>query len=260
MRYGIRDGCLNEPWEKLFAVAHRLGFDGVELDIGGDFRQSMWWTADGMARLRSAIQQSGAELASVCLGAYWSISPASRDPQVRAAARELAIGSLRRCRDLGARWILAPITPAQDVPHEEARQRWIEEMRACAPVAEETEVYLALENVGAGSAQSASDLLAIVEGIGSPYVKAYYDPGNGLSLGNDPVAEILLLGAERIVEIHAKDPGGELLGEGKLDWDAVAAAIKQIGYSGYVVLETPRTSDPERAARHNLAFLRERLG
>ena len=29
MKYGIRDGCLRLPWERAFAEAGRIGFDGL---------------------------------------------------------------------------------------------------------------------------------------------------------------------------------------------------------------------------------------
>ena len=50
------------------------------------------------------------------------------------------------------------------------------------------------------------------------------------------------------------------LGEGRLDWPAVLAAIREIGYDGWQTLETSATSDPPDAAARNLAFLRQQFG
>ena len=60
--------------------------------------------------------------------------------------------------------------------------------------------------------------------------------------------------------MHAKDSGGTYLGEGRLDWAAVIAAIREIGYDGWQTLETPATDDPPAAAARNLAFLRAQFG
>jgi sugar phosphate isomerase/epimerase len=94
--------------------------------------------------------------------------------------------------------------------------------------------------------------------VNSPYVKVYYDFGNGLSLGSVPQREIARLG-KRIAQVHAKDPGGEYMGEGWVNMAAVSGALKAIGYDGWLVLETPATDDPRAAAARNLKFTKERF-
>ena len=259
MKFGIRNGVLRQPWERVFDEAARLGFDGVELDIGTDYADTMLWSADGRRQLGDLAEKSGAELAAVCIGAMWGISPANPDPDVQNEAREIINGTVRFCSELGAEFILVPITPFRggDVPPEQAVKNWIEALKLCAPVAEEYKVILAVENVGGGVCPSAERQMQIIEGVNSPFVQSYYDFGNGLSLGNDPVVEIKLLGKEHIAAIHAKAPGGTYLGEGNLDFEAVAATIKGIGYDGYIILETAATDNPPEAASRNLAFLKK---
>ena len=179
---------------------------------------------------------------------------------MRARAHEGAYNTIDACAELGANWILVPVTPVQDAGDDEARQYWIEGMIDCAERAAQDRVVLCLENVGRGYAQSAMDLLDMARSVDSPFLRTYYDPGNGLSLGNDPVEELELLGQEWIAVLHAKDPGGEYLGEGKLDWDGVEAKVKEVGYDGYIILETPATDDPLEAGRRNLEFLKRRFG
>jgi L-ribulose-5-phosphate 3-epimerase len=259
MKYGIRDGCLRLPWDRAFAEAGRLGFDGLELDIGANYRETPWGTPEGRAEIRRWSSESGCALPSVCLGAYWKLSPADPDPQVRAEALSVTEHSLRTCRELGVGGILAPVTPGPDTTHEVGTQRWIQFLQECAPALRETGVTLALENVGRGYGTSAGQLLHLVEAAGAPHLGIYYDPGNGLSMGHDPAAEIRQIGS-RMALMHAKDPGGEHLGEGRLDWSAVVAAIREIGYDGWQTLETAATDDPPAAAARNLSFLREQFG
>jgi len=257
MKFGTRDGVLRQPWEKVFDEAARLGFDGVELDIGGNYADTMLWNADGRGKIKDMAEKSGAELAAVCLGVMWGISPANPDAQKE--AKKIINDSVKFCSELGAEFILVPITPFRggDITPEQSVKNWIEALKPCAPVAEEYKVTLAVENVGGGVCPSAERQMQIIEGVNSPFVQAYYDFGNGLSLGNDPIAEIKLLGKEHIAAVHAKAPGGTYLGEGKLDFDAVAAALKGIGYDGYIILETAATDNPPEAASRNLAFLKK---
>lgn len=262
MKYGIRNGTLRQPWEKAFDEAAKLGFDGVELDIGADYADTMLWSADGRKQLKELAEKSGAELAAVCIGAMWSISLSNPDPDVQKEAKEVINNTVKYCRELGADFILVPITPFRggDISPDQSVKNWIEGLKPCAPVAEEYKVTLAVENVGGGVCPSAERQMQIIEGVNSPFVQSYYDYGNGLSLGNDPVEEIKLLGKEHIAAIHAKAPGGTYLGEGNLDFDAVADAIKGIGYDGYIILETAATNDPSEAASKNLDFLRKMHG
>jgi sugar phosphate isomerase/epimerase len=259
MKYGIRDGCLRLPWEQVFETAGQIGFDGVELDIGANFRETLWWTPEGRRQIQQWADRSGCRLASVCLGVFWKLSPADPDPAIRAQALEVTTLSLRFCGEMGVEGILAPVTPGPDTDPATGTERWIEFLRQCGQALEETGVRLALENVGRGYGDRASQLLRMIDEAGAPHLGIYYDPGNGLSLGQDPASEIREIGHDRMALMHAKDPGGTYLGEGKLDWLAVVAAIHEIDYNGWQTLETPATDDPPAAAAHNLRFLREQF-
>lgn len=216
----------------------------------------MLWQASGRQEIKRLLKENGLELASVCLGTMWTYSPASPDAAVRRRAQQFTADAIRWCAELGARVILVPVTPGAPEEGEEAPTRWIEELRRLAPIAEKRQVCLAVENVGRGCGKTAAALLRIVEGVNSAFVRVYYDFGNGLSLGGDPVAEIRQLG-DVIAQVHAKDPGGQYLGEGRADMAAIAAALREVGYEGYLVLETPATDDPAGAAARNLAYLKE---
>ena len=258
MKFGVRNGVLRKPWNEVFYEAARLGFDGVELDIGADYANTLFWSAEGRDEIKRMSQESGAELASVCLGVMWSLSLSSERDDVRRTAIEIIRRSTAYCSELGAGFILVPITPARDegIDPDRSLENWIKGLELCAPDAERNGVILAVENVGGGICPSARKQMRIIEAIDSPCVRAYYDFGNGLSLGNDPVEEIHFLG-DKIAAIHAKAPGGTYLGEGDLDFEAVAEAIRDIGYDGYIILETRATDNPPQAASRNLNFLKE---
>jgi len=256
MKYGLMSGCIPGSYPEVIEACGKIGFDGVELDIGADYADNMLWQAGGRKEIARLLESSTLELASVCLGAFWTYSFANPDPAVRERARGFTTDAINWCAELGAGLILVPITPGKPDEGEEAPQLWIEQLKQVAPAAEKAKVTLAIENVGRGCGKSADALIKIADSVNAPYVKVYYDFGNGLSLGNDPVAEIAKLG-KRIAQVHAKDPGGEYLGEGRLDMPAVSQALRKISYDRYLVLETPATDDPPGAAARNLAFLKQ---
>ena len=255
MRIGIRNGSLKMDWQEAVATAGELRFDSVELNIGADYAEGPMAAPDGASKLAEAATASGCEIASFCVGALWGISPASPDAAVRAQARDALGRTAAFAADTGARWILVPVTPGgEGVDHEQSVSRWIDEMRIVAPVAEECGVVFCLENVGRGCGKSATDLLRLTEGVESPAVGAYYDIGNAVAFGNDPVAEIAHLGDTMRI-VHVKDHG-DLLGAGDVPIRACIEALVGGGYDGYLVLETAPTNDPRYAATYNLGFLR----
>ena len=256
MKYGLMSSSMPGAYEEVIRKAGEVGFDGVELDVGAGYEENMLWRQDGRAKIGRLLSDAGLELASVCLGTFWTYSFASPDASVRERAQAFTKDAIRWCAELGAKVILLPITPGADGESQEsARRMWIEELRKVAPTAEEHGICLAAENVGRGSGRTADALLEIVDGVDSPCVQVYYDFGNGMALAGDPAAEIRKLG-KRIVQVHAKDRGGEYMGEGNVNMKDVRAALREIGYDRYLVLETPPTDDPVSAAARNLKFLR----
>ena len=260
MKIGIRDGCLQEPWPRVFEVGAKLGYDGIELDLGASYEETMLWRLEGRKGLKEIIEQSGIALASLCLGVCWTFSPANDSPGTRDRIRRVISASCAYAAELGAKWILVPVTPGgEEVDHETGTARWIEMMQSVAPLAADLGVMLCLENVGRGYGKSAAELANMVDAVASPGVGVYYDIGNALAFGNDPVAEIKFLGS-RIGEVHIKDLGGNLLGEGTVPIADCLQALRELGYDDWLVLETPATDDPEAAGKHNLEYLRGLLG
>ncbi|MBN2452212.1 MAG: sugar phosphate isomerase/epimerase [Lentisphaeria bacterium] len=255
MAIGIRTGCLKLDWIEGLHAAAALGFDTLEADVRPDYRNQPLWREEGREALRQALADSGCAMRSLCIGALWSISPASSDPAVRSQAVDLIADAARRAATVGARWILVPITPGgEDVDPETNVSRWLEALRTAAPVARDSGITLCVENVGRGCGRSAAELIRLVDGTASPAVQAYYDMGNAVAFGFDPCAEIRTLGA-RIAIVHVKDHA-DRLGDGDVPIAACLRALRAIGYTGDLVFETNPTRDPPRAATYNLGYLR----
>ena len=130
----------------------------------------------------------------------------------------------------------------------------VQRLKDAAPRAKDTGVILAIENTLSGR-QNAE----MLERIGHPSVRVYYDVGNSTGKGYDVPAEIRFL-KERIACIHFKDRD-RYLGEGLIQFEPIAAAIKAIGYQGWIVMETANPSGNAMAdAKRNAAFIRRLFG
>lgn len=98
---------------------------------------------------------------------------------------------------------------------------------------------------------------ALIDAVGSPHLRVYYDVANSNRMGYDVYAEIRALGRDLICEVHAKEYGF-LLGRGRVDFPRVKEALDVIGYEGWVQIEgaLPAGMDLMEAYRANSAFLR----
>ena len=258
MKFGTRTQVLKQPTEEVFNAAARLGFDGLEFDLGRDYKSDILWTAEGRKRLLEMAKQTGVEVSSVCLGALWGQTFAADEPDARDRAKEIVTEAARFTPELGPKVILVPIVGVENQTPSVGVERWIEGLRQVAPVAEQTGAVLALENVGRSPARSAPEMLNIIDAVGSPAVKAYYDVGNGTSFGFDANEELRLL-KDHIAQVHIKGAKSAQLWENTLDMDKVAGTLKEIGYDGYLVFETSATEDPLEGAGRNLKLLKEHI-
>jgi L-ribulose-5-phosphate 3-epimerase len=110
--------------------------------------------------------------------------------------------------------------------------------------------------LGIESWLSAEQHLEILKQVGSKAVQVYYDVCNSNERGYDIYREIRLLG-KHICELHAKE-NGALLGQGKVDFHKVRAALDDIGYRGWVQIESavPPGKPMLESYQANCKFLR----
>jgi hexulose-6-phosphate isomerase len=243
-------------WDGYYPLAQSLGFEGIELGVGAEYDQTQLWDKAGRARLLNLSQQTGVVTASICLHSYWTYSFADPDPAVRDRAGRIAREAAEIAAELGARHILLPLTYPEGIEAATAQARWIEGVGACAGAAAACGVVFDLENVGRSFGNTPQQIIAMVEAIDSPAVAVYYDPGNAVASGLDPQQGIEALGSH-IGQVHVKEIGGKLLGQGRVPWPQLIAALKKVGYEGWLVLETDPTDDPKAAAQANLNTLRQ---
>ena len=126
MKIGIRDGCLQQPWQKVFGIGREVGFDGIELDLGASYEETMLWSQEGRVRLAGVVAESGIELASLCTGVCWTYSPASDSAGTRERIHRVLSATCTFAAELGARWILVPVTPGDEGCQPRGRHRAVD--------------------------------------------------------------------------------------------------------------------------------------
>jgi L-ribulose-5-phosphate 3-epimerase len=208
-------------------TAKRIGLDGIQLGMGNG--------ADGVDLRRPEVRQAylqaakktGLEIGSASL-AWTNTMPLKNDPR--------AAQWLSESIDVGKAMGLPNIMPAcfgpgdLDMSNPKEIDHLVGVLRSAAPKAEKEGIVLGLE-----SYLSAEDNLKIIDRVGSPMLKVYYDVGNSTDKGRDVLKEIPLLG-KQICEFHFKD-GNFMLGHGRIDFKKVRHALDKIDYSGWIHIE-----------------------
>jgi L-ribulose-5-phosphate 3-epimerase len=244
-KVGVTDWNLNlEGDPRAVALAKELGFDGVQISLSN--RNGKDWVGDDVLdQFVAESKRLQLPLASVCLNILHRNYLKSDPLGPRRVAD--AIGMAKR---VGVQVILLPFfgpgalkTPAEmDVVGDALKE--------LGPDAQKAGIILGLEDT-----ISAKDNVRIMERSQSPAVLTYYDVGNSTQNGFNVVEEISWLGKDRICEMHLKD-NPHYLGEGKIDFPAVVAAMTAIGFDKWAELETDAPKELKSDMRRNLGFIR----
>ncbi len=241
----ISDEISDDP-ERALDLAQEWGLTLVELrTLGG--RHVVDLTPAEVAPVRRALARRGLAVECIAAPLYKTDLPA---PGSLGAAeeidRQLAMlaAALRVAGELGARLVRAfsfwrrPFTPRE-------RAQVAAHLRRAAELAAAHGCLLALENEHSCVAATGAEAAALLAAVGSPYLKAIWDPGNAHVAGETAYPHGYASLRGHIVNVHVKDAvraaaDGEpwrLLGEGEVDWRGHLAALVADGYDGPLTLE-----------------------
>lgn len=240
VKYGMIDveGSMLEK----FKLLKELGFDGVEMDSPNSFDR------DEVLRARD---ESGLPIHGVVDSVHWKKPFSSPDAAVRAEGVKALETALRDAKAYGASTVLVvPAVVNKETFYGDAYKRSQEEIRKCLPLAEQTGIKIAFENVWNNFLLSPLEAARYVDEFESPMVGWYFDVGNVIRSGW-PEHWIRALG-KRIVKIDVKEYSREKrdkqglwagfkveLLEGDCDWPAVMKSLRDVGYSGWFTAEIP---------------------
>jgi len=217
------------------AGAKDAGLDGVEVGVGGAADTLQIADPKVREKYKQEMKETGLVICSFMMGLLNS-NPLASDPRGQAWLEQ----SIDAARDLGAGVILVAFFGKGSLKEGDAVKKAdvdvvVQRLKAVASRAKDAGVVLGIENT-----ISARDNLEILDRVGSDAVGVYYDIYNLAGQGYDCPAEIRLL-KDRICQVHFKN-GPDYLESGKVKWEPVAAAMKEIGYQKWIVLETSNPS------------------
>lgn len=237
-----------------FDKAKLAGLDGFELNAGGAGDRLSIADPATIEQNKAKIKETGVAASSVMMGLFNS-NPLASDPRGPAWLDQCIDGASA----VGAQVILVAFFGKGSLLNGKEVKKAdvdvvVQRLKDAAPKAKQKGVILGIENTLA-----AAHNMDILNRIGSDAVKIYYDIYNLTGQGYDVPAEIRLL-KDRIAIFHFKN-GPEYLETGKVKFEPSVAAIQEIGYKGWIVLETSSPSkDSVADAKRNAAYVRKLFG
>lgn len=249
------------PTMKAISLAKEIGFEAFEFCVGA---QGLDATESDIGAIRRHAAELHIELTSIGCGLGWDYSLTSPDPSVRERGKDAVARVLQIAQWLGVDSVLTvPGNVTPEVDYDVAIERALACIQDLVPVAERLQVCIAIENVWNKFLLSPVEMRDFIDQFQSDYVGAYFDIGNIVLYGY-PEQWIRILG-KRIRMVHAKDfrastgtmDGFVMLMEGNVNWPAVMAAFREVGYDRALVAEYgPYAHSLDAMLRHVLTSLK----
>ena len=212
------------------------GFDGVELPI---FRPRDFQAAE----VRRGLEANGLECVVSCV-LVDGLSLASDDAGVRRRTVSHLADVAGAAAETGARLVAGPLyTPVGYRPgrrREEEWQRVVEAYRALAPALDEHDVTIAIEPLNRFETHflnTAADAARLCDEIDHPRVGVLFDTFHANVEEKDIAAGYRTV-ARHLKHVHLSENDRGIPGSGHVEWPQVFAALREIGYDGWLNIES----------------------
>jgi sugar phosphate isomerase/epimerase len=244
---GLAAGC---------AAAAAQGFDAVEIfpADAGSFPSF---------ELRECLAREGLAVAAVGTGAGWlrqRLHLCHPDAEVRGRARGFIAGIVDAAADLGAPAIIGSMQGSADA--ETTREAALDHLAdALAELGEHAArrgqplLYEPLNRYESNLLNRQAEAAAFLDTRGLSRVRLLADLFHMNIEEADPAAALVGIGG-RLGHVHWADSNRRAMGLGHTDAGAIAAALRQSGYAGFVSAEVFPLPSPEAACTATLASLR----
>jgi D-psicose/D-tagatose/L-ribulose 3-epimerase len=246
--WGIQIGPQHIPVFKSLAAA---GYDGVEIPVVGQSREAL-------KTMAAACDDLGlARTASAFVGA--DVNPISPDAAVRVAAIDNLKKGIDDSRLIGADILIGGVYQSHKyfTGSGPTQQEWdwsAEYLRTCGEYAQQAGVQLGLECLNRFEVfliTTSAECRRMVEQVGLDNVGVHYDTHHANI--EDPNPREALQNIRGVLNhVHLSESHRGTLGTGQVDWDANFAALHEIDYEGWLVIEAFGTTDPDLAAAANV--------
>jgi len=236
--------------ESIFPLLEQIkewGYDGVELPVF-DFN------AANFEKTGAKLQELGlgATAVTVCTAEE---NPISADASVREAGLNRIRQAIDMCAASGATHLCGPLHSALGEftgrGRTEDEWKWGQETLAkAADYAQQQNVTLVVEYLNRFECyflNCAEDCARFTREVNHPNLKMMYDSFHA-NIEEKNIGEAVRACADQLVHVHISENDRSTPGEGGVNWDATFAALKEVNYDGWMVIEAFGLALPDLAA------------
>lgn len=283
MKIGVIVESFREPLYTAFESAARIGAQGVQMYAVCKDHNLITMTGEERAALKKRLDELGLKVSAICgdLGGHGFQDAAGNPERIRLSKQIIDI-----CADFDTHVMTTHIGVVPTREESPVYQTMLEAAREVAQYAAAHGVTLAIET----GPEPADRLKEFIENAGGKGIGVNFDPANLAMVLNINPAEAVPVLAKYIVHTHAKDglhlrdcnPSdvyGSMdtydltppeqqskgdgpvfkevaLGQGQVKWDEYIAALKAIGYDGFLTIEREVGDNPKADITMAVDFLK----
>lgn len=225
----------------------KTGYDGVEIPVfEGD--------AAHYQSLKSELDNLGLGCTTVTVLGEDS-NPISPEASIRAAAVDRLKWAIEMTHTLGGDRLCGPFHSPLAVfsgqgPTDDEKSRAADVLRQAAEFAQQADLTLAIEYLNRFECYfltTAAEARALVERVDHPHFRTMFDTFHG-NIEEKHQGEAIRHMAPVMAHVHISENDRGTPGTGHVQWDEVFATLKDVGYDGWLVIESFGRALPALAA------------
>ena len=251
MKYGMNlllwATAVDESHDGILEQIKQIGYDGVEVPIFDH-------DAGAFERLGGKLDELGLGRTAVTVSTE-DANPISPDASIRAEAVSRLCSAVDMCRLAGVDMLCGPFHSALGafsgaLPTPEEWENGKTTLREVADYAGEHGVTLVLEYLNRFELyflNCATDCSRFVREVDHPNLRMMYDTFHA-NIEEKDITEAVKSCVDVCAHVHISENDRSTPGSGGVDWDTSFAALKEVGYDGWMVVEAFGLALPDLAA------------
>jgi len=251
MKFGVNTMVwttrVGETQAPLLSRIKEWGFDGVELFLSPE-------EPANLPRVRQMLDELDLDR-TACSVLPRECNLVSSEAEVRTRGLECLKSCIERAAEMGASLICGPLYAGLGVMtgrrRTEEEWKWaVEGLRQAAGRGQELGVTLCVEPLNRFETyflNTQEDAARLVRDVGAPNVRIHFDTFHANIEERHP-AESLRAIAKELGHVHISENDRGIPGTGHNDWQGVLLVLKEIGYDGWLTIESFAQPEPDLAA------------